>query len=255
MKKTENVILDFSHVYPENIETQVEDLTRVDLSDISGTNMYCTKEAEDEIRNRLKDFGPEGIHFLDNGNYHYVTKIFLDKIKEPFSLVLFDYHNDMQIPIIHDLISCGSWAREVLKENHYLQQLILIGPDQKSIDEIDSDIQEKLICISIQELEQHKAKKMAEKIQREFPVYFSIDKDVLNRYAARTNWNQGRMSLDMLEMLLYQICAHQKVIGADIGGECSTQEPFNELICDKSINEATNEVLYRFFRNVLDTLR
>lgn len=251
----ENLVLSFSGIYPTEQLKEDRSIQVIDCTDISGTDMYCTPEAEIEIKKRIKDCPPSGIHYIDSGNYHYVTKIFLDKIKEPFSLVLFDYHNDMQIPIIQDLISCGSWAREVLKENHYLQQLILIGPDQKNIYEIDSDIQEKLICISIQELEQHKAKKMAEKIQKEFPVYFSIDKDVLNRYAARTNWNQGRMSLDMLKMLLYEICAHQKVIGADICGECSTQEPFNELIRDKSINEATNEVLYRFFRNVLDTLR
>ena len=35
---------------------------------------------------------------------------FVDKIKKPFSLVLFDHHTDMLQPMIHDLTSCGSWA-------------------------------------------------------------------------------------------------------------------------------------------------
>lgn len=249
MKKTENVILDFSHVYPENIETQVEDLTRVDLSDISGTNMYCTKEAEDEIRNRLKDFGPEGIHFLDNGNYHYVTKLFTEKIHIPFALVLFDHHSDMQQPLIHELTSCGSWAGEMLRQNLYLEQLILIGPNQKSMEEIPADLMKKLVCVSIQDIECETARKDVSKIRMDLPAYISIDKDVLDRYGARTNWNQGDMSVDTLKKLLSEVFMNQKVIGVDICGECSLAEPVGQLVEDQRVNQVTNEILYCFLSN------
>ena len=96
MKITQNIILDFSHIYPEDIEERGRGLKRIDLSDIEGTNMYCTKEAENEIRRRLAACSPHGIHFLDNGNYHYATKFFAEKISFPFSLVLYDHHSDMQ---------------------------------------------------------------------------------------------------------------------------------------------------------------
>lgn len=33
-----------------------------------------------------------GIHFLDSGNYHYVTKLWLDQVKEPFDLLVLDHH-------------------------------------------------------------------------------------------------------------------------------------------------------------------
>ena len=66
MKICENVILDFSHIYPKDIESKIRGLKRIDLSDIEGTNMYCTKEAENEIRRRLAACSPHGIHFLDN---------------------------------------------------------------------------------------------------------------------------------------------------------------------------------------------
>lgn len=78
MEKIQNLLLDFSHTYPEGVEKKAKNLKRIDMSDISGTDMYCSREAEQEIRNRLKPYGPQGIHFLDNGNYHYVTK-FLQK--------------------------------------------------------------------------------------------------------------------------------------------------------------------------------
>ena len=73
-------------------------------------------EAKQEIKRRLCNYGVHGIHFLDNGNYHYMTKIFAEKINMPFSLVLFDHHNDMQQPLIHQLTGCGSWAAEMLQE-------------------------------------------------------------------------------------------------------------------------------------------
>ncbi len=50
MKITQNIILDFSHIYPEDNEERGRGLKRIDLSDIEGTNMYCTKEAEDGVQ-------------------------------------------------------------------------------------------------------------------------------------------------------------------------------------------------------------
>lgn len=84
--KTENLVLDFSHTYPKDIEKHVGNLKRIDLSDIKETAMYCSLEAKQEIKRRLCNYGVHGIHFLDNGNYHYMTKIFAEKIHMPFHL-------------------------------------------------------------------------------------------------------------------------------------------------------------------------
>ena len=244
--KIQNLILDFSHVYPENIETRMENFRRIDCSDIEGTNMYCTEEAEKELRNRLSRVSPEGIHFLDNGNYHYMTKLFTEKIKDPFSLVLFDHHSDMQQPMIHELTSCGSWAGEILRENPYLEQLILIGPNESSIRKIPSEFKKKLVCISMQQIEAETTEKEFPKIRMDLPAYISIDKDVLNRYGARTNWSQGNMSVDTLKRMLIDVFMHQNVIGVDICGECSLSEPLWQLEEDEKINSVTNTILYQF---------
>ena len=246
MENTQNLLLDFSHVYPEGVEKRAKNLKRIDMSDISGTDMYCSKEAEQKIRKRLKPYGPQGIHFLDNGNYHYMTKFFTEKIGEPFSLVLFDHHNDMQQPLIHELTSCGSWAGELLRENSRLKQMILIGPDPESIRPVPARLREKIICISVEESEEHTAEAEIMKINLKLPAYISVDKDVLNRYNARTNWNQGNMSVTTLKKLLREVFRHQKVIGVDICGECSLQEPFPEFLEDERINDVTNQILYHF---------
>lgn len=249
-KKGGNLILDFSHVYPEDIEEQAKGLRRIDLSGISGTDMYCTAEAETEIRKRLEPYGPCGIHFLDSGNYHYVTKFFTDMITEPFSLVMYDHHTDMQQPLFPQLTSCGNWAADVLRDNPFLEQLILSGPDQKSMEEISADLpvnrKEKLICISREEIKSGKIDRKTSRVRMELPIYISIDKDVLDRSGARTNWNQGDMPAAVLEKLLLDVFRHQRVIGVDICGECSLTEPLPELMEDREVNRETDELLYRF---------
>ena len=223
-KKNGNIILDFSHIYPENIEKEIKGLSRIDLSDI-----------------------------LDSGNYHYVTKFFTEKVTEPFSLVLYDHHSDMQTPMLPRMTSCGSWAADVMRTNPYLTQMILTGPEQKSVDEIPQDLREKLVCISREEVEDGKIDGKLRLIRMDLPIYISIDKDVLDRGEARTNWNQGDMPLSILERLLLEVFEHQRVIGVDICGECSMEEPLPELMEDQRINRETNESLYRFLTRLFHT--
>ncbi len=251
MGKKQNLLLDFSHTYPEGIEKEAQNLERMDMGDISGTTMYCSGEAEQKIRERLKDYGPDGIHFLDNGNYHYVTKFFTEKIRIPFALVLFDHHSDMQQPLLCDLTNCGSWAGELLREDPYLKQLILVGPDKESIKNIPEELKKKVICISMQEIEEMSAETQIKRIDVSLPAYISIDKDVLDHYSARTNWNQGNMSLHTLQALLSEVFSHQTVIGVDICGECSRQEPLLKYVEDEEINQETNRILYRFLADLL----
>lgn len=244
LRREQNLLLDFSHVYPEGIERQAEGLKRINLSDISGTDMYCTREAADEIRKRLKDWSPRGIHFLDSGNYHYVTLFFAEKIHIPFSLVLFDHHTDMQEPMFPQLLSCGSWAGELLRRSRYLEQMILIGPEEKSIEGIDQKLRDRIIWLK--ESDRKLADEERKKINLSLPIYVSIDKDVLSPRYARTNWNQGNMSVNILENILLEVFWHQDVIGVDICGECSLLEPLQQLSEDEKVNGETNRSLYQF---------
>lgn len=251
MNIEQNIILDFSHIYPADIEAQVKGLKKIDMSDIEGTNMYCSEEAAGEITKRLAPYSIHGIHFLDNGNYHYVTGLFAERLGEPFALVMYDHHSDMQPPEIPGMLSCGDWAGKMLLESPYLKQLILIGPDQQTIDEIPLKLREKLsagklVTISREEIEKKKVASKIPMIDMALPIYISIDKDVLERSDARTNWNQGDMPVILLEKLLLEVFERQRVIGADICGECSPMEPLRELMEDENINWITNDRLYHF---------
>lgn len=96
-EKRENYILDFSHVYPDDIEKKVLRLHRIDCSDIQGTDLYVTPQAAEKIRERIRPYGIHGIHFLDNGNYHYVTGIITERIKTPYVLFLFDPESSIHL--------------------------------------------------------------------------------------------------------------------------------------------------------------
>ena len=109
--------MNFTHVYEQ--ERFINDIhfQWIDCTDLNGTNCYCDAEAAKVIRQRMAPYLPEGIHFIDSGNYHYISKFWTDKIKTPFSLVVFDHHPDMQPSLFDNLMSCGCWVKKVLDTN------------------------------------------------------------------------------------------------------------------------------------------
>ena len=91
---TNHLILDFSHVYcDENIPKNIG-IHWLDCSEIEECDLYCSRQAEEKIREKIKPYGIHGIHFLDSGNYHYVTEIMTSQIQKEFQLVVFDHHTD-----------------------------------------------------------------------------------------------------------------------------------------------------------------
>lgn len=268
-----NLILDFTHVYKDETVRDREQFQWIDCSDIAESHLYCSQSAYEEIRKRIEPFGISGIHFIDSGNYHYVTKIMTDFLKEPFVLVCFDHHTDMQKPMVEGMTSCGDWAGQVLRENTYLQQLVLIGPPKRDIDGIEivkpqtqtkrmqpEKVQpetmqtdrietDKLLTFSEEELQNDTAKAKVAQIKEGLPFYISIDKDVLSRRFTETNWNQGDMPLPMLEHLLQFFLQKRKVCGVDICGECRMDMPLPEYLEAEEINGETNVELYRYVKS------
>ena len=61
-----DLMLNFSNVYDE----PTNKIKFIDCKDISGTNMYCTESAKNEIKKKLKNYSPRGIHFIDGGGHY-----------------------------------------------------------------------------------------------------------------------------------------------------------------------------------------
>ena len=242
---TNHLILDFSHVYCDENIPKNTGIHWLDCSEIEECDLYCSRQAEEKIREKIKPYGIHGIHFLDSGNYHYVTEIMTSQIQKEFQLVVFDHHTDMQKPMIEHMTSCGDWAGKVIKDNPYICQLILVGPEKKDINAIGLR-SNKLITYSAQEIRAEAMESKTNQIDLSVPVYISIDKDVLDESISETNWSQGHMKLGTLEHMLGIIIRNQKVLGIDICGECDTNMPLPEYMEDEEKNGELNKELYNF---------
>lgn len=117
--------------------------------------------------------------------------------------------------------------------------MILIGPDEEAFSRVESEIQEKVEFLSrekLLEMEEAQVCAFVSKHVGKLPLYISVDKDVLCKDDADTNWSQGDMRLNtMLECLkrVREICA-EGILGVDICGECDVAESGNSALNDRA---------------------
>lgn len=213
----EIVIMDFSGIYKEEQFFEGEKVSWLDVREIPGTNCYCDDEAKTQILEKLEEFSARGIYFIDSGNYHYMTRIWLEKISEPFDLLVFDNHTDMQPPAFGGLLSCGGWIYDSVMELPLLQKVILIGPDEEAFSRVEPEIQKKVEFLSREKLRGMELMEILDFVKEQTgknPLYISIDKDVLCPEDADTNWSQGDMRLETMVRCLE--CAVSRCKAGDI---------------------------------------
>lgn len=194
--------------------SEIKEIKVLDCRDISGTRCYCDDDAKAELLKRISGFSYAGIHFIDSGNYHYLTLLWLEKIDKDFSLVLFDHHPDDQPPSFGDILSCGGWVLEAKEHLSHLKNVYTFG--------VGNEIP-------------------PEEIPDDLPLYISIDKDVLSTDFAITDWDQGEMSLDEMKNILSIIMQNHSILGLDICGDSG--EMAESGAC---INSQTNMNLFDF---------
>jgi hypothetical protein len=248
-RKADNiVIMNFSHIYEQEKFLQNARFQWIDCTDVYGCNCYCDSDAINVLQQKIAIYPPEGIHFIDSGNYHYVTKLWTDKIEHPFSLVVFDHHPDMQPSLFEGLMSCGCWVKTILDTNPQCKKVCIIGASEKLInEERDPIYKNRLVFYSENDLKREETWKQFAAIHIKEPIYISVDKDVLSRKYAITNWDQGTLSLEELKELLDLIIKKQQIIGVDICGECS--DTINLFNCGEDIktNNCTNKDIFLTF--------
>ena len=156
-----------------------------DFSALEGTNCYCSEESAAQIRQAISGLPLCAVHRIGTGDYHYVSLFWLERITEPFTLVLFDNHPDDQEDAFGaGLLSCGGWVKTARERLPMLKEVLWNCTDAGN----------------------------------DLPVFLSIDIDVLAAEHARTDWNQGGMSLDELRSAVAGLKASCHIIGTDICG-------------------------------------
>ena len=208
------------------------DLCLFDCSEERGTNGFCDEEAKNRLRQQIVHMQaclegedlhteevPYGVHLLDNGNYHYLSALMTERIREPYTLILIDHHPDMQPSAFGwEVLSCGSWVLNALLTQKNLKRVFALG-----VEEVLKE--EALLCVR-EAIGREEYERVRKKISFAYPkseevvggIYLSIDKDVLAKKFVKTNWDQGEMTLPQLEDILRDLCTNHKVIGMDLSG-------------------------------------
>ena len=243
------VVMNFTRVYELESFYKKEPYCWIDLTDLEGVNGYCDENAGKAIRERISRLSPCGLHFIDAGNYHYVSKFWTDRIREDFVLVLFDHHTDMQPSRFGELLSCGSWVKDVMDENPFVRKVVIIGADEHYLANIEEAYRDRLVCFTTDSPGMEKNWRTFAQMHVQLPVFISIDKDVLSPKEEITDWDQGNMSLAMLEGILRILIRRHRIIGIDICGECP--DILGKGLEAVRMNDSVNEKLVDFLKEGL----
>ena len=147
------VLMNFSGIYREEEFWKNRQVSWIELQDVCGTNCYCDEEAIAEINKRTENYPTAGIHFIDSGNYHYMTRLWLTRMDQPFCLLVYDNHTDMQPPAFGGILSCGGWIAAALEELENLKYVILVGPDEAAYEQVDENLKDRVIFLSREKLQ------------------------------------------------------------------------------------------------------
>ena len=286
MKSIKITVQDFTGVYAEQPFMQGlrkaastdGEIRWFDCTRIDGTDCYCDDEAQAILRKQIEfsktpalrqaqgpsSISTPSIHFFDNGNYHYMSKLWTDQIQEPFDLVVFDHHPDMQPPRFEGILSCGGWIKEVLDHNKLVQNVIVIGVADHLVEEIQEDLSQanaaeilsRVTFIRESELTavtlEGRSPDRVHLTSHTTPVYLSIDKDALNTQEAATNWDQGSLTFEQLAETLQTLAQNRKILGIDICGERARDMGFEDTAAADALNNALNEKLYNLITTLVE---
>ena len=212
------------------------------------------------------------VTFLGSGDFHQISHLLISQFDEPLSVITFDFHPDWDIlpPRLH----CGSWVTQTLRRPNILKFILMgvsskdistfriqsgnlkslrnnrveiyphsHGPSLAFFKKVPHNVSihaqrgtavSKVFWIEI------KGKNLAEffgEILGRLPtrnVYVSIDKDCLTNEYALTNWEEGRLSLDELLLMLGLIKKSCRIRGVDVVGDYSKMEVagiFKRMLC------------------------
>ena len=217
-----SLVFHFSEAYlEEGFLSWLQDALVLDFTGLEGSCCYCDGLARKKLEEALPRPLPR-LRWLDSGDYHYLSHLLALKETKPFHLVLLDNHPDNQDPAFEGVLSCGSWVKEMQEQNPQLRDVLTIGPPGYE-NEIPQAWLEK---------------------RRGERVYVSLDKDIMDKAYARTDWTQGGHTLEDVKEELGRLAQSMEIAAVDICGELAPSKGATPE--DIRINKETNIELYQF---------
>ena len=217
-----SLVFHFSEAYrEEGFLSWLQEAQVLDFTGLEGCCCYCDSEARKKLEEALPRPLPR-LRWLDSGDYHYLSHLLALRETKPFHLVLLDNHPDNQDAAFEGVISCGSWVKEMQEQNPLLRDVLTIGPPG-----CENEIPEAWL-----------EKRRGER------VYVSLDKDIMDKAYARTDWTQGGHSLEDVKEELGRLAQSMEIAAVDVCGELAPSKGATPE--DLRINMETNIELYQF---------
>lgn len=239
----------------KNYNPEIIDLRKLGPSARYFLNANTRKLIEKSIRGLAKG----SIVFLGSGDFHHISEILISRFSEPMAVISFDFHPDWEA--LPPRYGCGSWVSEVLKKSNIEKLVIVgpssddldsFNVQSGALSQLENDrveiypYEHKESFVFLKKVPRNSSLKSEQKgiftkiywsqlkdmdigkffegVLKRIPqqkVYVSIDKDCLKKDFAVTNWEEGRLSLDELFLMLRLIKEKKDIVGLDITGEYS----------------------------------
>ena len=203
------------------LESQRVPLVVKDWREMEGTSCYCDPDAQAAVLADLPAPLPR-LRWIDSGDYHYMSQLLASRETEPFHLVLLDHHPDDQEPAFGGVLSCGSWVKVLREGNPLVRDILSVGPEN-----CPSGIPEGWL-----------------EARRGERVYLSLDKDIMDRPWARTDWSQGTHTLEQVKGILGAVLEVMEPVAVDICGGLTPEKGGTPE--DLRINLETDIALFEF---------
>lgn len=195
--------------------------TLVDLSQVRNLRFISPREVLEKVSLNLSQV-PVGLSFLGSGDYHHLTLLFLKKISLSFTLIVLDWHLDLNTAP-PGFVSCGSWLREALNLSQ-VEEVYVLGVQEEALSRVPGyfHYEGERIRVKIYPVKDFSvaSQRVPQEIQGR-RVYISLDKDVLAPPFTYTTWDQGELHPGPIFYLLRSLKNKARVIGVDVCGEYS----------------------------------
>lgn len=185
-------------------------------------------EASAALRSLRTHLPHPSLVFLGSGDYHYLTALLIERVREPFTLILVDGHADEEDDWGPGVLSCGGWVRRA-RRWPWVRGVIHLGRAPLPA---------------------------ASRLLAAVPtpaVYVSIDKDAIREREAGTGWGSGSLALTDLLDLLAGVLARRRPVGMDVCGEILPRLPGCPTLEERRViarNERANLAFLALWRRV-----
>jgi hypothetical protein len=289
-------ILDLDGAAPNALPAHIRAGARYrDLRDLGRPlRLWAKQAAMEEFRCRVADDTAQGgpvVSLLGSGDYHHLASALIAGRRERLTVFHFDNHPDwMWLAPRHH---CGSWVNRALELENVVR-IVTIGPCSSDLERPQTkggnlaplrdgrlelypwrhppsfvwgrfgcgpSYRQKDRSLVWRNLADEDWQRFCEEIAERTPteaIWITIDKDVLRRQDALTNWDQGEMPLAALLAAIRVLGRHRRIVGADICGDYSEPDPRHGWVkrcemwsdhavlpeaADPHLNATTNEAL------------